>query len=167
EAEGEQRDPERHLPGRDRAKAPGDRRHGGGPSASDRRKPIAMAVATTTTRMAPRRRPVARSAEPGRAGAPGATPPDAGGRAGACEAPGASVPGVPTGPDQPVGRGPAGAGWGPFCAGRLAPRLISQPSSNPVAVTPSAALNASSSVTPFAYDRMSATSASLPYVFTR
>src|SRR5690349_10852255 len=67
---------------------------------------------------------------------------------------------------QPAGTGPAGAGCGPYSVGALPLTLASHAVPNAVAPTPSAAWNASSSVRPSAYDRMSFTSASLPYVRT-
>src|SRR5262249_36300969 len=79
-----------------------------------------------------------------------ATPPPAG------EAPGAA----PDPADQPAGTGPGAAGCGPYRVGALPLTLASQAAPKSVASTPRAALNASSSVRPSAYERMSFTSAS-------
>src|SRR5438046_10475251 len=70
-------------------------------------------------------------------------------------------------PDQPGGNGPAGAGCGPYRCGASALMNDSQAAAKSSTPTPSAALNASSSVTPSAYERSSETSAARPWVFTR
>ena len=65
------------------------------------------------------------------------------------------------GPAHADGTGPAGAGCGPYLVGGVA--LTSEPGvAEGGHVEPSAAVNASSSVRPSAYERMSVTSASLP-----
>src|SRR5664279_4239456 len=66
------------------------------------------------------------------------------------------------GPLQPGGSGPAGAGCGPYRWGAVAPRSASQAASNPVTSRPIAAENASSSVRPAAYERMSEARRALP-----
>ena len=63
---------------------------------------------------------------------------------------------------QAAGTGPAGAGCGPYLVGALAFTSLNHASPKAVMSSPSAALNASSSVRPCAYERISVTSASLP-----
>src|SRR5882672_6906441 len=70
--------------------------------------------------------------------------------------------GMTSGPAQPDGSGPTGAGTGPSRTGALAPRSFSQAASNPALSTPNAVEKAASSLTPFAYERISPTSASRP-----
>src|SRR5262245_44705526 len=61
------------------------------------------------------------------------------------------APGLPVGAGaatQSGGSGPGGAGKGPSGTGSSTPRSASQPFSNAAVSTPSAALNAASSLTP-------------------
>ncbi len=93
---------------------------------------------------------------PGVAAAVGAGAPDAATGGGVTTAPPIG------GPAQADGTGPAGAGCGPYLVGALALTSLNQASPKAVISRPSAAVNASSSVRPSAYERMSVTRASLP-----
>jgi hypothetical protein len=70
--------------------------------------------------------------------------------------------GTASGPAQPVGNGPTGAAAGPLRAGGVAPISFSHAASKPAVSVVNAVVNASSSLTPFAYERMRPMRASLP-----
>src|SRR5580765_2529285 len=69
-------------------------------------------------------------------------------------------------PDQPWGSGPTGAGSGPWRTGACAPTDPSHACWNAAVSSPSASLNAWSSLTPSAYERIRAISASRPLFAT-
>ena len=103
---------------------------------------------------------------------PGAEGAGAAGAPAGCDAPGAPCPAggeaaAAAPPDQAAGTGPGAGGFGPYFVGAAACRSASHPSPNVATSTPIAAVNASSSVRPSAYERMSETSDSGPYVRTR
>ena len=172
EAEREQRDAERHLPGRDRSDAGGERRHvrwsgsagarpRGRPRHPPRRAPGPAAPdrSTTSRRWTPAPRPAAsrwRRPSPPRRSRPGIRR-----RASPARRSWARGPTSPTGADRPA----RAADRTP--SGRTAPRSASQPAWNWPRSSPRARLNASSSVSPSAYAVTRATSASWPFWRTR
>src|SRR4029079_12574559 len=85
----------------------------------------------------------------------------------------AAAPGTPgwtlgfgAAPDQPWGSGPPGAGSGPWRTGACAPTDPSHACWNAAVSSPSACLYAWSSLTPSAYERIRAISASRPLFAT-
>ena len=80
----------------------------------------------------------------------GPLPPGWEAAASAAPAGGSPTPSASAGPDASADPGPGGAGCGPSWVGASAPRLSSQAASNPATSVPTAAMNASSSVTPSA-----------------
>src|SRR5439155_23033490 len=65
---------------------------------------------------------------------------------------------APPAPSQSDGTGPGGAGRGPYFLGAPAPRFASQAAAKPAISMPNPCLNASASVRPSLYERMTATS---------
>ena len=164
EAEGEQRDAERDLPASGSPGRAARRGHASArPADAGGVSATTATITTTTTTMTTsddprhstgdRSRPVVGAGAPGRARAPGA----------------GATPGSPATRPRPSATGPRGAGCGPCRVGAVGAR--GRPSQRRVErrrrPCPSAAVNASSSVRPSAYERMSATSASWPCVRTR
>ena len=164
EAEHEQRDAERDLPGRDRADARRERRHAR--SSGRRRRSDGARPRRPRRRAAPRRRRRGRrsSADAAVSGAVTTT--------GVASAPAVAAPGSPwrprrpasaprrraAGPSSPTAAGPAGAGCGPNCL-RLGRPEVREPArlERGRGPRPAPAVNASSSVSPSAYAVTSAT----------